>query len=105
MNTLTTIDNGNQAQAELAKVFPFARATRYTLGGEERASIAFTVSKDDKATWANGILENSRYAKFMLDSDGSLKMLASWNVPKFRASKVKDINHALKRLNDWAAIA
>lgn len=103
MNTITTIENGTLAYDELAKVFPFANVTRYTLGGEARASLGFTVSKDDRKDWANGILENSSYAKFMLDSDGSLKLLSGWKVAKFRAGKVKDINHALKRITDWNA--
>lgn len=43
------------------------------------------------ALWKNSIFENSRYMKFMLDQDGTLKQISG--MYKFRKRKVKDIQH------------
>lgn len=101
MNTLTTTENTIHVKNELDKNFPLVAVHRYTLGGEERASIGISVSKDERKTWSNGIFENSRFARFMLDSDGRLKLLCSHGVAKFRSGKVKDINHAITRIREW----
>jgi hypothetical protein len=101
MNTLTTTDNTILVKAELSKSFPIVAVFRYTLGGEERASIGINVSMDEKQTWSNGIFENSRHAKFMLNSDGKLELLCKNRTAKFRAGKVKDINHAIARIREW----
>lgn len=98
---LTTPENVNLLKTELLKSFPVVGVNRYTLGGEENASLGIVISLDPRETWANGILENSRYAKFMLNADGGLSRISGWNTPKFRAGKVKDLNHAITRLKEW----
>src|SRR5690606_9511468 len=45
---------------------PFVSSYISTLGGANRASLLFTISLDPRQNWNNGILENSRYAKFDL---------------------------------------
>lgn len=103
MNTLTTKENGDILASQLKQIFPFANVVRYTLGGEEQASLGFAVSLQPKDEWKNHIFENSNGAKFMLNSDGSLYMLTrnDRTMPKFRKTKVKDINQALAKINQW----
>ena len=87
-------------KTELEKLFPYTCVQRSTLGGEERASLLFAVSFDSKEDWYNGILENSRYAKFYI-CEGRIEMFSCGKVPKFRAGKIKSIEHALKRIKTW----
>lgn len=104
MNTLTTIENTHLVKTELSKSFPIVAVFRYTLGGEERASIGINVSLDEKQTWNYGIFENSRHAKFMLSYTGKLELLCKNRTAKFRAGKVKDIHHAIKRITEWSKL-
>ena len=102
MNTLTTKENVQKLKDELLKLFPFAGVTYYNLGGDERASLGFSISKDPRETWKNGIFENSNGGKFMLDADGTLKMLTRHgNVPKFRQTKVSSIEQAVMKIAQW----
>lgn len=102
MNTLTTRENAEVLKAELLKLFPVAGVTYYNLGGDERASLGFSVSKDPRETWPNKIFENSAGAKFMLDADGSLKMLTRNKVAKFRATRVTSIAQVVMKIAQWA---
>lgn len=103
MSMITTKENQEFLKTTLSKDFPFVSTNRYTLGGEQNASIGITISNDVREKWTNNILENSSFAKFMLDSDGKIQMLCSYKTPKFRASKVKDIQHAIDRIQQWKA--
>lgn len=98
---LTTPENMDLLKSELLKLFPVVGISRYTLGGEDNASLGIAISLDPRDTWQNNIFENSRYAKFMLNADGGLSRISGWNTPKFRAGKVKDITQVIKRLKDW----
>lgn len=74
-----------------------------TLGGEERASVMFTIGLDPKETWNNNILQNSRYGKFHLGADGVLELhSAAWrNVAKFRKTKVKSVADVISKVSVW----
>lgn len=61
-----------------------------------------TVSLDARPDWVNGILQNSRYANFLITGDGAIEHF-SGNLPKFRKCRVADLDEAAKKINAWAA--
>jgi hypothetical protein len=70
------------------------------LGGEP--TVMLTVSLDARSTWPNGILQNSRYAKFSIDQDGTVEHFCG-SLPKFRKVKAKDAEALVAKLNAWIA--
>ena len=84
---------------------PTIRVRRDTLGGEARASLMLVIGFDPKETWVNNIFENSRYARFHLHHDGKLEMFVRSGVAKFRACRVKNVEHAAQKLVAWIKIA
>ena len=82
---------------------PYIQTDISTLGGKENASVMMTVSLDPKESWNNGIMENSRYAKFMIERDGRIEAFTqSYKLAnKFRSAKVKSISDAITKINNW----
>lgn len=80
---------------------PVAACQVYTLGGAHRPSVSLSVSMDDKASWTNGIYENSHYARFMLHwPERTIEHIAGNKlVGKFRKTRFKDIADALRKLD------
>lgn len=75
-----------------------------TLGGKDRATVQIRLSLDPKSAWANAIYHNSRWAMFSLERDGRLENFAGERLaPTFRKTKYKDVQDAIKRINDWIA--
>lgn len=72
-----------------------------TLGGSHRPSVLLTISLDSKEDWPHGILNNSRYAKFMIDYDGTMEMLSHHGVAKFRKARVSDAGQVVQKLVRW----
>ena len=74
------------------------------LGGADRVSIVGKFSLDPKKTWANNILENSRFITFHLDNDGTLEVnvngypFAMRRKVQMRKSRNNDIKQVLKRM-------
>jgi hypothetical protein len=69
------------------------------------ACTVVTVSFDARTEWQNGIVENSRYAKFIVhDYKGSivLERLSGFNTTKLRARKLKSFEHLVEVLVKWA---
>lgn len=92
------------ALAEMLKSLPVPYvSTRISqLGGPARASVGFSLSLDPRSTWSNGIFENSRHARFSIDvADGSIALIASWKVPKFRKAKFKTNADAVAKIMKW----
>lgn len=85
----------------LIKGAPLIQVQRSTLGGEANASLMILIVLDDRATWANGIMENSRYSRFSIHSDQRLSSFSGSTGVKFRAGKIKSIEHAAQRINEW----
>ncbi len=48
------------------------------LGGKDRASLMLSISLDKKKDWSGGYIENSKYGKFSIGSDG--KIIKSHNL-------------------------
>lgn len=92
---------------------PYVNGQASTLGGKDRPTILFVVSLDERETWANKIMENSRYFRMHLYPDGTLEQFAyglknykdaSAPVPKkFRKAKVKSIEDAIAKVNAYIA--
>jgi hypothetical protein len=81
---------------------PFVNAYASTLGGEENVSVLILVSLDKKGDWENNILENSRYARFHLENDGTLEQFTLSRLgKKFRKTKVKDENDLIQKINNY----
>ena len=65
-------------------------------------SLMLTVSLDPRSSWANGILQNSRYAHFMIDEDGTIENF-SGSLPRFRKCKAADAAAVAAKINAWIA--
>lgn len=75
--------------------FPFVRLSRGCLGGD---SLFILVSFDYKENWVNGIVENSKYMRFILDS-GKIEHFSGSG--KFRKCKYLNIDDIIKKLNKY----
>jgi len=82
---------------------PYVSVQVSTLGGVARASAMIRVSLDKKASWANGIFENSRYFRISLDRNGTTEQFsASYQLPKkMRKAKAKSLADAVLRINKY----
>jgi hypothetical protein len=84
----------NLLKAEVVK------ADTGTLGGN---SLYILVCLEARDTWANGIMENSKYARFTIDGDDDKLELYSGGLRsvKFRKTKIKSIEDAAARIQKW----
>lgn len=80
----------------------YVRIDISTLGGQHRPILGIKLSLDDKEDWENGIYQNSRFLILSLDWQGVLEEDARGSgLSKFRKAKVKSIDEAVKKINDW----
>lgn len=77
--------------ALLAPQIPFFKGYVSTLGGDKHATVMFSVSFDPREQWSNGIYENSRYARFNLNPDGTFEKFSGHGTAKLRKSKAKNV--------------
>ena len=81
----------------------FLNVSYSNLGGDDRASLCVKISLQDNEDWTNGIFHNSPYAIFFLHSDEKLSLTSSGlNMPKFRKSKIKSLQHAAEKIVQYA---
>jgi hypothetical protein len=88
---------------------PYVNSSISTLGGPENVGIYFTIAVEPREAWSNGILENSRYGKFVIYNDGELECHSGefhhYNEPRmmFRKRNVKSVDQLIQVLNSWVA--
>jgi hypothetical protein len=83
---------------------PYVNAKVSTLGGEERVSIIMVISLDEKLTWGNGILQNSRNMGFRVSNDGTVEQLSltyKLKDEKFRKTRVTGVGDAVSKINKY----
>lgn len=82
---------------------PYVHAYYSTLGGKQRPSILITFSLDNKKDWPQNILQNSRWVKLYFSNKGVLELNAQdYKLPKkFRKTKVKNVDEAIKKINKF----
>ena len=81
---------------------PFIQASVSTLGGKERPSVMVKISLDPKSEWKGGIYQNSRYAQFHFDYEGTIEKFSGYGLSKrFRKTKFKTPEEAIKKLNTY----
>ena len=81
---------------------PFIQASVSTLGGKERPSVMVRLSLDPKREWENGIYQNSRYAQFHFDYEGTIEQFSTYGLSKkFRKARFKTATEAIKKLNTY----
>jgi hypothetical protein len=95
----TILDNVQLVNNSL--IAPYVNTTYSTLGGVTNISMMITISLDSKENWSNGILQNSRYAKFHLSNNGRLEMFAGNTPKKMRRSIVSSMEEAIKKINKY----
>ena len=86
----------------LQKVAPWVVTKISMLGGDENVCILIHVSLDEKSTWINGIVENSR--RFMVDftCHGVLnQFIKERELPNFRKRTVNSVDDAIKKLTEY----
>jgi hypothetical protein len=102
--------NADTIEADAEKIeagikAPYVYAKHSALGGRERSSIVIVVSTDDKSQWPNGILENSRHIKLILNHDGELGSATQYKFDKkFRKTRVKSVDDAIAKINTFIAL-
>jgi hypothetical protein len=79
--------------------FPYKSVQPASLGDRENVSIMLTVSLDKKEEWPNEILENSRYARFRVENNGTVENF-SGNLPHITKFRVKSINELIEKLQE-----
>ena len=81
---------------------PYVSTNLYTLGGPERPSVGVTISFDPREQWANGILENSKFVKLMVNfSEHTIEHVVGDKVERFRKTRFKDTNEVVAKLSKW----
>jgi len=100
-NSAADASNAEQKLREQFEHLPYTSFYVSTLGGDENASVLFTLSLDAKEEWANRILENSRHAKFHLQANGKLEKISGNRVADFRSVRVNGIQNAITKLWAW----
>ena len=100
-NSAVDASNAEQKLREQFEHLPYTSFYVSTLGGDENASVLFTMSLDAKDEWANRILENSRHAKFHLQANGKLEKISGNRVADFRSVRVNGIQNAITKLWAW----
>jgi hypothetical protein len=102
-----TVDSEGRERMEeaLRQCVPHARVHLSTLGGKGNESLMILVCFDPKESWANGILENSRYSRFHLCSDRELELFSGGLKRElgvgFRKTKAKSVDDATDRIRDY----
>ena len=93
-----TFNDTEQTALGLLVAAPYVTSGVCSLG----QNLFVTVALDKRSDWANGILENSRYAKFAVGPDGTVENF-SGSLPKFRKCKVADVDALAAKINTWIA--
>lgn len=78
--------------------FPYVGVGHSTLGGIENVSIFVTISLDPRHAWANGILENSRYARIHVHNDGTVEQISGYQL-KLRKFTAKNMAQVIDKIN------
>jgi len=106
----TVKDAIKQIKKGLKNAVPYLDGIGTGFGGE---SIIGKISLDDKKTWTNNILENSRWALIHFHPDGTLDTIRmhGWSdfktrkkVPILRKSKNKSIKQAVDRMGKYFTV-
>ena len=95
-----TQDDVEIVQKVLLPLVPYLKVNLSTLGGINHASIMITFSLDSRDTWINGIMQNSRYAHVMIDSDLKIENF-SGSVKPLRRATCKDLQTAINKIVSW----
>jgi hypothetical protein len=80
---------------------PYVSARFSNLGGFSKGAILICISLDAKDTWINKILENSRYAHFSIEYDGTIENFTSSKCSHMRKSKYKTVEEAILKIQKW----
>ncbi|MEI6529795.1 MAG: hypothetical protein WCN88_05400 [Candidatus Falkowbacteria bacterium] len=82
---------------------PFISVQVSTLGGVENASIMLLIGFEDKTEWAHGYVENSIYARVMIDTAGRVEHF-SGNKTKLRSFVAKGFDEIIDKLTNKLVI-
>ncbi|HNC58659.1 MAG TPA: hypothetical protein PLP33_24750 [Leptospiraceae bacterium] len=96
-----TAEHAKELQEKLQAAH--VRVTLSTLGGVERASLMILICLDEKSTWKNEIMENSRYARFTAGSlENKLELFSGGHkLAKFRKCHTPNIDKMAEKLQKW----
>ncbi len=70
-----------------------------TLGGAENVTILVTISTTPKQLWANGILQNSKYAMFHISNNGIVEHFSGHQL-KLRKFTAKTTGQIAEKINN-----
>lgn len=100
MSLPLTLTDAETVKNALINHVPHVSVALSTLGGAHRASIMITFSLDEKSTWINGIMHNSRYAHVMIDYNLKIENFCG-SVKHMRAATCKDLQTAINKIVAW----
>lgn len=102
-NGLFDADNAQEVKSRFQSEIKaaFINVSVSTLSGPDKSSIMMTLSLDDKSTWENNILQNSRYMNFRIERDGTVEQFQrSFRIKdKFIKRKAKSVEDAIAKIN------
>jgi hypothetical protein len=101
MNDIFNFTNADDFRNKLVSGlnFPFVSCSISTLGGRENISCILTISTEAKETWANGILENSQYARVHISKNGIVEHFSGWKL-KLRKFTGKNLDNIIEKINN-----
>lgn len=101
MGKLFNVDNAEQVKATILSNlrFPWVFGEVSTLGGRDNVTIMIKISKDPQYLWANGILHNSTYAMFHIDSNGVVEQFSGYKL-KLRKFTAKNVSQIIEKINN-----
>jgi hypothetical protein len=77
----------------------YVNATYSNLESKDNIVVYVTISLDNKNSWNNRIIENSRYSKFRIERNGTIERIAG-NLPKFKKSFAKTQDDVISKFSD-----
>jgi hypothetical protein len=83
---------------------PLVKASVLTLGGADRPSLYVMLTLDKKEDWPYGIVDNSRFAKFMIHAVAQPKielLTMGPRMPKFRKRPYRGVADAIQQINAY----
>lgn len=98
-----TKENAAELKELLLQFVPHASVSFSDLGGAERASLLTLISLDERQTWQNGIMENSRHLRFHAGYEGKLEsfVISPRSLGKFRKVSVSSVSQIAEKIREF----
>jgi hypothetical protein len=107
-----TVFNYESAPSAVEKInagvkAPSVNAALSALSNPKQATVMIRVVLDPKEKWGNGIWQNARFLLFSFEQNGTLELFNKfYNIEaKFRKTRVKSVDDAINKINQFVQVA